>query len=91
MKEIIFANEKRAEEVARSMNPQHIVLVDNCTRGTTYYRWIFSNDAVAITFAHGEGKNSSRFTVYFLIKGTAHKVGRDETDMSFYNEKVVVK
>ena len=91
MKKIVFANEKRATEVAQSMNPQHVVLVDNCTRGTTYYRWIFSNDAVVVVYNHGEGKNSGRFTVYFLIKGTAYKVGRDETDLSFYNEKVVVK
>lgn len=90
MKEIIFANEKRATEVALSMNPQHVVLADNCTRGTTYHKWIFSDDSVVIVYNHGHGNMHGRFAVHFLIKGTAHLVGRDETDLSFYNEKITI-
>lgn len=91
MKTILFANYERAAEVAESMNPNHIVLSDNETRGTTYYRWLFSDDAVVLCYAHGEGKEGSRFQTYFLIRGDAAKVGRDAEDLGFYNEKISVK
>lgn len=91
MKTIPFANYERAAEVAESMNPNHIVLSDNETRGTTYYRWIFSEDATVLVYTHGEGKEGSRFQTYFLIRGTATKVGRDATNWEFYNEIIEVK
>lgn len=90
-KKILFSNKERAQEVAQSMNPNHRCLSDNETRGTTYYRWLFSDDAVVICYVHGEGKDGSRFQVYFLIRGTATKVGRDSENEEFYNEKIVVK
>lgn len=90
-KEITFANQQRAREVAKEMNPNYVWLQNNQTRGTTYYKWLFSKDAVYITFAHGEGNKNGRFTEFFLIKGSAVKVGRDEDDLGFYNEKVKVK
>lgn len=91
MKIIPFANYNRAAEVAENMNPNHIVLSDNETRGTTYYRWLFSEDATVLVYTHGEGKKGSRFQTYFLIRGTANKVGRDATNLDFYNEKIEVK
>lgn len=91
MKVITFSNWQRASEVAKEMNPNHVLIEENQTRGTTYYSWVFSDDAVCVCYAHGEGKVGSRFQSYYLIRGTAWKVGRDETDLEFYGESVTVK
>lgn len=88
---ILFSTASRCNEVAQQMNPKSVRLQDNCTRGTTYYRWIFSEDAVVLNFTKGEGKAGGRFTDHYLVKGTAYKVGRDESDLEFYNEKVELK
>ena len=85
-----FSGHEAAKEVALRTNNSAIRLQDNQTRGTTYYRYIFSEDAVVANFVHGEGKKDGRFAVHFLISGTAHKVGRDENELSFYNESIEV-
>lgn len=91
MKEITFANETRAREVAFSMNKNAEPLENFESRGSAYHRWIFSENAVVVNFAHGHGNKDGRFTRMWLVKGSAHKVGRDETNLDFYNEKVEVK
>ncbi|WP_314694848.1 hypothetical protein [Tannerella forsythia] len=91
MKEITFANESRAREVALSMNKECAYLENYETRGSTYHRWIFSENAVVLNFEHGHGNKNGRFARMWLVKGSAYKVGRDETNLDFYNEKVVVK
>jgi hypothetical protein len=91
MKKILFADEAKAKKVAIRMNPRNIRLEDCRTRGTSYYAWLFDEDATCICFAHGEGKDGSRFQVYFLVDGSAHKVGRDASDLAFYDESVFVK
>jgi hypothetical protein len=87
---IVFSNQTRAMDVALKMNNAAKMLQNNETRGTTYFRWVFSEDAVVIAFAHGEGKVSGRFSVYYLVRGAAYKVGRDPKDMKFYGETVKV-
>lgn len=88
---ITFATLERCCQVAKEMNPNHRA-IENCeTRGNSYYKWIFSDDAVVLCHAQGQGKIDGRFANLWLIRGTAWKVGRDETDLEYYNEKVIVK
>lgn len=89
-KYITFSNYDRAAEVAASMNPNNVRVDENQTRGSSYHSWVFSPDAVIINYEHGEGKRTSRFARQWLIKGTAWQVGRDETNLGFYDFKVIV-
>nr|DAI14364.1 MAG TPA: hypothetical protein [Caudoviricetes sp.] len=91
MKQILFSNNDRAKEVAQNMNPNSVLLENFQSRGNAYHKWIFSDDAVVVAYTHGHGKYDGRFAVLRLIKGTAWKVGRDEDDIEFYNQKVVVE
>lgn len=88
---ITFATLERCSQVAKEMNPNHWFISNNETKGNSYYKWIFSDDAVVLCHAHGEGKADGRFANFWLIKGTAWMVGRDETDLEYYNEKVIAK
>ena len=90
-KTILFSNNNRAKEVAQNMNPNYKLLENFQSRGNAYHKWIFSDDAVVVAYTHGHGKYDGRFAVVRLIKGTAWKVGRDETDLEFYGEKIEVK
>ena len=90
-KTILFSNNNRAKEVAQNMNPNNMYLENFQSRGNAYYKWIFSDDAVIVAYTHGQGKHDGRFAVLRLIKGTAWKVGSDETDLEFYGEKIEVK
>lgn len=90
-KTILFSNNNRAKEVAQNMNPNYKLLENFQSRGNAYHKWIFSDDAVVVAYTHGHGKYDGRFAVLRLIKGTAWKVGRDETDLEFYGEKIEVK
>lgn len=90
MKLIKFANHRRCAEVAQQMNPNHKVVSDNMTRGSSYYAWNFSDDAVALVSTSGEGKLGGRFTDYYLVKGTARKVGREHDNLEFFNERITV-
>ena len=90
MKEITFANYLRAKEVALSMNKDSAYLENYESRGSSYYRWIFSKDSIIVNFAHGEGNKDGRFARMWLIKGTAYKVGREDANLDFYNENIVV-
>ena len=91
MKQILFSNNDRAKEVAQNMNPNSVLLENFQSRGNAYHKWIFSDDAVVVAYTHGHGKYDGRFAVLRLIKDTAWKVGRDEDDIEFYNQKVVVE
>lgn len=90
MKVIKFSSVDRCAEVAQEMNPDYKVVVDNCTRGNSYYEWAFSDDATILVSTSGHGKLDGRFTIYHLVKGTAYKVGRNSEDLDFYNESVKV-
>ena len=90
-KTILFSNDNRAKEVAQNMNPNSVLLENFQSRGNAYHKWIFSEDSVVVAYTHGQGKHDGRFAVLRLIKGTAWKVGRDETDLEFYGEKIEVK
>ena len=90
-KTILFSNDNRAKEVAQNMNSNYKLLENFQSRGNAYYKWIFSKDSVVVAYTHGQGKHDGRFAVFRLIKGTAWKVGRDETDLEFYGEKIEVK
>ena len=91
-REIIFANRDRCMAVASAMNENFIVLEDNCTFGTSYYKWEFAKGSTILRFTHGEGRVGGRFTRHFLVRGTAYKVGRgSNSNRDYFGESVTVR
>ena len=72
------------------MNPNSVEVQNNETRGSSYYRWEFSSNAVVVVYCSGQGNETGRFTRYFLVRGTATKVGRDG-DPAYFGEQVTVE
>ena len=74
---------------ATRLNNRYKVLNNNQTWGDGYYKWVFSADSAIVTYEEGHGNIYEGNAKIFLVKGVARKVGRNVTDLKFFNETVV--